>query len=160
VAYDGIDSVVVDFTKYKALSITDFVGTFNAVETRSGVVRNTTVVLTQDNATTIRVNAQAGIPGFHPSVFIGWGEAFVDGYGLNGDILMNMNFETNTIGFTKGEYWGRSDYDYDYWYTGNGTFDPCSMTTNITFRLHWDDANFDDAGNAVCTVVIDLNSKK
>jgi hypothetical protein len=144
-------------SKYCPLTIDDFVGTFNAVETRSGVVRNITVLISKENANTLRVNANAGIPGFLRSVFIGWGETFVNGFGLNGDILMHVGLNNGTITFDKGAYWGRTDAVYDYWYTGSGTWSGCAMKMNISFKLHWDNLNFDDAGDRSAAIVIDLN---
>lgn len=142
------------------LTIDQFVGTFSATETRSGVLRHTTVVIEQKDATTLIVKAQAGIPGFLPSVFIGWGETFVTGHGLDGDIVMGVGLKNGQVTFEPGTYWGRTDYDYDYWYTGSGSWSGCSMTMNLTFRLHYDNLNFNDAGDRVGVIVIDLASKK
>ncbi len=141
-------------------TIDDFVGTFDAVETISGVPANISVVITKDDATTLRVNDAAGIPGLLSSVFTGWGETFVAGHGLDGDILIHVNLDNGVLTFTPGEYWGRSDYDYDYWYTGSGTWNGCTMVMNVTFALHWDNTNFNDAGDRISTTVIDLASKK
>jgi hypothetical protein len=144
-------------SKFCPLTIDDFVGTFSAVETRSGVVRNTTVSITKENATTLRVKANAGIPGFLPSVFTGWNESFDAGVGQSGDILIQVGLNNGTLTFNKGTYWGRTNGEYDYWYTGSGTWSGCAMKMNISFKLHWDTNNFDDAGDRSATIVLDLN---
>lgn len=144
------------------LTIDDFVGTFDAVQTRStGTIANYAVVITKDDDNTLRVNTDVtGIPGFLQNVFTAWGEHFVAGLGQEGDILMDWGIADGTLTLEKGAYWGRTDYDYDYWYVGSGNWSGCTNTMTVSFEMHYDDLNFNDGGNHSYTIVIDLTTKK
>jgi len=143
------------------LLITDFVGTWSGTEyypeydytdDASGIE------IEQKDATTLIVKATNGDPGFLNAIFASWGEKFVAGEGLEGDIELIMNLDNGSITLETGKYWGFSDADYAYWYVGSGSW-VGGNSIEINFELHWDDADFTDGGDEYSEITLTLDTE-
>ena len=135
----------------------DYVGTWTGTETvGTGDPANITVNISKVDDNTISIDASAdGTPGLLQSVYTGWGETFQAGFGLDGDIHLDLGLGDGTISLVTGAYWGQTlPGPYDYWYTGSGNWDGCTSSITLSFQMHWDQADFGDGGNRYCTATL------
>lgn len=161
--YGDFEEVTFNVQAFKPTVITDFVGTWSGTDAMIGIgtLSVSGVVIEQKDATTLTLKANSGIPAIFSWLFeTGWGETFIDGYGLNGDIEIEMELgptlESGDITLTPGTFWGVTDAGYGYWYVGSGTWTG-GNTIDIYFELHWDQADFTDGGNYATNFSITLD---
>lgn len=156
--YGGSDEYVIEVTKFKPALITDFVGTWSGTEYYPDYdfTDDISVTIEQKDATTLIVKADAGMPGFMSAIFDSWGETFITGYGLDGDIELIMNLNNGEVTLEEGQFWGVSDADYAYWYVGSGSW-VGGNSIKLHFELHWDDADFTDGGDESSEIEITLD---
>ncbi len=132
-------SIEVTVEPFCPLERTDFIGTWDIVETGSKPRTTTAEVVagTGANEIIVKVGA-AGIPSLLGQVFIDWEEAFQASVEPYGDITLSLNLANGTvqIPFT---YWGQTlPGPWDYWYFGAGTWDGCSATPKLTLTVNLD----------------------
>ncbi|MCB2197725.1 MAG: hypothetical protein KQH79_17840 [Bacteroidetes bacterium] len=157
--YGGSDEYVIEVTKFKPAQITDFVGTWSGTEYYPAYEFTddiSGITIEQKDATTLIVKADSGIPGFMSEIFESWGETFITGYGLEGDIELIINLTNGDITIETGQFWGVTDADYAYWYVGSGSW-VGGNSMKLHFELHWDDADFTDGGNESSEIEIKLD---
>lgn len=160
-SFGGFNEYVIEVTKFKPALITDFVGTWSGTEIypNYGDYEHTItgLVIEQKDATTLTAKASAGLPPFQSLIFSDiWGETFIDGYGLNGDVELVMNLNNGEITLEEGKFWGVTDAGYGYYYTGSGTWLGGNEII-LHFELHWDDSDFTDGGNKQTDIHIKLD---
>lgn len=134
----------------------DFVGTWVGTESiGGGDAEDITFVISKVDEGTISIDAADGTPGLLQSVYTGWGETFQAGFGLEGDIHVDLGLENGSLSLTEGEYWGQTlPGPYDYWYVGSGSWDGCTSSITLSFEMHWDDGDFTDGGDRSCTATL------
>lgn len=124
------------------MAITDFAGTWTAVETGSKPLTTTVTLVKGAGADEIRIKGSAGMPGLMSKVFIDWGEAFQAGIAPAGDVILRVNVDNGVVSipFT---YWGQTlPGPYDYWHFGAGNWSGCGAkpTITLTIKLDYDGA--------------------
>lgn len=137
VSADKVIKVKVD--PFCPMTIDQFVGQWNVVETGSKPRTSVATVVRGTGANDIVIKVQAGIPGLIGQIFLDWGESFQQSITPGGDIKIPINLDngTITIPFT---YWGQTlPGPYDYWYFGTGTWSGCGTPTiTLSFKLDYD----------------------
>lgn len=131
--------VIVDVAEFCPMSRDDFLGTWVGAEDgkTSGPLTVTFVAGPNDNE--IVAEATAGIPAFMSDVFLGWGETFQPGYGMEGDIVLIVN-ENGSIS-KRVDYWGQTlPGPWDYWSFSEGLWSGCGTAPSMDFdfSLDWD----------------------
>lgn len=130
----------VEVAEFCPMSRDDFLGTWVGAETGDSEVDPLTVTfIAGDAADEIKVEATAGTPAFMSEVFLGWGETFQAGFGLEGDIVITIN-ENGSLSMGL-DYWGQTlPGPWDYWYFGSGLWSGCGAAPSMDFdfNLDWD----------------------
>lgn len=150
------ETLDVTVNEFCPMTADDFVGTWAGTESvNGGDPEDITMIISKVDDGTIRIDAQGGTPGLLQSVYSGWGETFQAGFGLEGNILVNLGLADGSLSLNSGEYWGQTlPGPYDYWYVGSGTWNGCSSSISFDFEMHWDDADFGDGGDYACTATL------
>jgi hypothetical protein len=123
------------------MEITDFVGTWNVIESGDEPDTSTVSIIQGAGTDNLVLQVNAGRPGLLGAVFDGWGEAFQTSVVPKGNITMHVNLDNGlvTIPFA---YWGQTlPGPYDYWIFGDGTWSGCGAKPTITINsinLDWD----------------------
>ena len=147
------DTVIVDLLPFCPQTIDWFVGTWTGLEDDGSGGAAVSVTFEKVDETTIRAKAIGGVPPFLQGVYNGWGETFQADFGLDGDVLISVGLENGALSLTTGEYWGQTlPGPYDYWYSGNGSWDGCSESLVVDFQMYWS-TDF-SASNGACITTL------
>lgn len=141
----------VNLLKFKAMDWSAFVtGTWSGTITdQSDNVENVTISFVENEAPVDGVGsiifaATDGIPEYWDFVFENWGEVFQAGYGLEGDVIVDFNLNTGSVG-SGCVYWGQTlPGPWDYWVSSNGSWDGITETIDFTLGFQFDDTCTDD----------------
>ena len=145
------DTVSVDLLPFCPQTIDWFVGTWTGTEVESKSIP-VTVVFEKVDETTIRAKTSAGYPPFLQDLYTGWGETFQAGHGLDGNVLINVGLATGALGLDNETYWGQTlPGPYDYWYSGEGSWDGCGSSIVVDFTMHWS-TSFGENGACITTL--------
>lgn len=123
------------------LTIDEFVGTWDVVETGDKPRTSVVTIARGSGNDDIVIQPAGGAPGLLGQVFIDWEEEFQDAFPPAGAITLKINLNNGVVTIPF-DYWGQTlPGPWDYWYFGSGTWDGCGTTPKITIEdinLDWD----------------------
>lgn len=145
----------VTITKFKPMTFDEFLGTWDCVETdEGGNVFNFTLELTAGPMeNTLLFPVTDGTPALMSNLFANeWGESFQANIAPGGNLYATVNLQSGAVDFIC-DYFGQTvPGPWDYWFSGEGTWEGFNKTMTITYGLQWDDAC--DADYNLSTVVM------
>jgi hypothetical protein len=129
------------------MEFSEFIGTWTGTETdEGGNTFDITLDLTEGTEpNTLVFHAEAGIPALMADLFANnWGETFQDDIPPAGDIIATVNLESGAVTF-ECQYIGQTlPGPWDYWFSGEGTWEGFNKTMTISYGLQFDDGCVDN----------------
>jgi hypothetical protein len=134
-------------TKFKPMTFDEFLGEWSGTEVDEAGVEypiNITFVAGPDPNTILFPVSDDGIPALMSGLYIGWGEAFQPEIDPGGNLYATINLNSGAIDFNC-QYFGQTlPGPWDYWFSGEGTWEGFNKSMTINFGLQFDDSCSDD----------------
>lgn len=145
----------VTITKFKPMEFEEFLGTWTGTEIDEGGNEfPLTLELTAGpGENTLIFAATDGIPALMSDLFANiWGETFQADIAPAGNLTATVNLQSGAVNFFC-DYFGQTlPGPWDYWFSGEGTWEGFNKTMTISYALQFDDGCVDDYNPSTVTL--------